>query len=149
MMREDAAMAYIELGLRLGRHLDGLVDSYYGPAEIKERTDREEPRDPKALASDASRLLESLDDLEETRRKWLRAQLVGLETAARKLAGEDLAYEDEVERYYGVRPLRTPEAEFEAAHRELDAALPGNGSLESASGSGGRRMQFPRTASAR
>ena len=27
----DVAVEYIELGLRLGRHVDGLVDSYYGP----------------------------------------------------------------------------------------------------------------------
>ena len=38
-------------------------------------------------------------------------------------------YEDEVERCYGVRPEWVPEESFEAAHRELDEALPGDGSL--------------------
>ena len=28
----DVAVQYIELGLRLGRHQEGLVDSYYGAA---------------------------------------------------------------------------------------------------------------------
>ena len=114
---------YLELCLRLGRHIDGLVDAYYGPAEIAERVDAEELRDPAVLAADAASLLASADD------GWLHAQLVGLETVARKLAGEDIPYEDEVERCYGVRPEWTSEESFEAAHRELDEALPGPGSL--------------------
>ena len=114
---------YLELCLRLGRHVDGLVDAYYGPAEIKERVDAEELRDPAALVQDAGSMLEQVDD------GWLGAQLLGLETVARKLAGEDVPYEDEVERCYGVRPEWVPEETFEAAHRKLDEGLPGNGSL--------------------
>ena len=114
---------YLELCLRLGRHVDGLVDAYYGPQEIAERVDAEELRDPAALVQDADSLLEQVDD------DWLGAQLVGLETVASKLAGEDVAYEDEVERCYGVRPDGVSEESFEAAHGELDDLLPGDGSL--------------------
>ena len=117
-MTED----YIRFGLRLGCHVDGLVDSYYGPHELKEQVDSEPLRDPAALVDDGARLLESTDG-------WLHAQVVGLETVARKLAGEEIPYSDEVERCYGVRPRRVPEAEFEAAHRELDTLLPGDGDL--------------------
>ena len=114
---------YLELCLRLGRHIDGLVDAYYGPAEIAERVEAEELRDPAKLVDDAGSLLD------EANTDWLRGQLVGLETVASKLAGEDVPYEDEVERCYGVRPDWVPEDSFEAAHRELDEILPGNGSL--------------------
>ncbi len=114
---------YLELCLRLGRHVDGLVDAYYGPQEIAERVDAEELRDPAALVQDADSLLEQVDD------DWLGAQLVGLETVASKLAGEHVAYEDEVERCYGVRPDWVSEESFEAAHGELDDLLPGDGSL--------------------
>ncbi len=114
---------YLELCLRLGRHVDGLVDAYYGPPEIKEQIDAEELRAPAALVKDAFALLESTDD------SWLAAQLVGLETVARKLAGEQIPYEDEVERCYGVRPEWVLEESFEAAHRELDDVLPGDGTL--------------------
>jgi hypothetical protein len=113
---------YIRFALRLGRHVDGLVDSYYGPAELKEEVDAEPLREPAALVGDGGRLLESADG-------WLRAQVVGLETVARKLAGEKIPYSDEVERCYGVRPRRVPEEELEAAHRELDALLPGHDPL--------------------
>jgi len=126
----DVAVEYIELGLRLGKHMDGLVDSYYGPDEIKERIDAEELRDPSSLADDAARMRASLDGVEADRGKWLEAQLVGLETAALKFGGAELSFEDEVERYYGVPAYRTPEAEFQAAHDAIDAVLPGEGSLE-------------------
>jgi hypothetical protein len=117
------AERYIELGLRLGRHVDGLVDSYYGPPELAERVDAEPLREPAALAEDAERLLDDTDD------RYLRAQVVGLGTVAQKLAGVEIPYSDEVERCYGVRPRRTPDSVFEAAHAELDAALPGEGPL--------------------
>jgi hypothetical protein len=115
---------YIRLGLRLGRHVDGLVDAYYGPAELQDAVEAEPLRDPAALVADAARMLDDVDD------HWLRAQLVGLETVARKLAGEEIPYADEVERCYGVRPQRVPESEFEEAHAELDRVLPRGGSLE-------------------
>ena len=30
----DVVTSYLQLGLRLGRHVDGLVDAYYGPPEL-------------------------------------------------------------------------------------------------------------------
>jgi hypothetical protein len=125
----DVVPSYLELCLRLGRHVDGLVDSYYGPPELQQRIEAEELRAPSALATEAVSLAESLDGLDERRRRWLEAQLRGLETVARKLAGEQIDYEDEVERCYGVRPERVPEDAFETAHRDLDEALPGTGSV--------------------
>jgi hypothetical protein len=120
----DVTTSYIELGLRLGRHVDGLVDAYYGPPDIAARVQAEEVHEPAALAADARRLIDSLDDV-----PWLEAQLVGLETVARRLGGEEISYEDEIECCYGIRPQRMPEDAFEAAHRELDELLPGSGSL--------------------
>jgi hypothetical protein len=120
----DVATAYIELGLRLGRHVDGLVDSYYGPPELAERVDAESLTDPVELVAEVGQLLADAEA-----GSWLAAQLVGLETVARKLTGEEIPYEDEVERCYGVRPTWTPEEVFEAAHRELDEVLRGSGTL--------------------
>jgi hypothetical protein len=114
---------YLELGLRLGRHVDGLVDSYCGPPELKAQVDAEEPVDPAQLAADAQTLLEELPD------GWLADQVRACATYARVLAGEQIAYADEVEACYGVRPERTPVEVYEAAHAELDELLPGDGSL--------------------
>jgi hypothetical protein len=90
---------------------------------------------PAALAVEAGRLVVDLDsgagdvELGVVRRHWLRGQVVGLHTSARKLAGAEISYADEVEQCYGVRPTMRPEDEFEAAHRRLDDVLPGSGPL--------------------
>ena len=124
---------YLELGLRLGRHIEGFVDAYYGPQSLSERVAAEAVSAPDALATDAARLIADLDagvdeDLVDARRRrWIRAQVLGLHTSARKLAGEDIAYADEVEWCYGVRPSFRDEQLFADAHRRLDAVLPGDG----------------------
>ncbi|MBU6330652.1 MAG: DUF885 domain-containing protein [Acidobacteria bacterium] len=126
---------YLELGLRLGRHVDGFVDAYYGPPAVAARVAAEAITAPSVLVADAARLLADLDAgadadlLDAGRRRWLRAQTLGLHTSARKLAGEQLAYADEVEWCYGVRPRWRDTDEFAAAHRRLDAVLPGDGPL--------------------
>ena len=126
---------YLGLGLALGRHIDGMVDAYYGPPALAERAAAGPPRPAPELAADAAGILAALDGAEPEdglpvdagRRRWLRAQVVGLHTTARKLAGDRIGYLDEVERCYGVRPQRVDEEVFERAHARLDAVLPGTG----------------------
>ena len=135
MTPDPVVERYLVLGLRLGRHVDGLVDAYYGPPDLAARVADESPLTPPALVVEADRLLADLDggagrpELSPDRRRWLRAQIVGLATTARRLAGEPISYEDEVERCYGVRPTWTDEELFRAAHRRLEDVLPGSGSL--------------------
>jgi hypothetical protein len=117
------AERYLELGLRLGKHVDGLVDAYYGPPELKEQVDAEETIPAEQLAAGADALLADLPD------GWLADQVNGCATYAHVLAGDEIAYADEVERCYGVRPTRVSEDVYRAAHEELDALLPGEGSL--------------------
>lgn len=124
---------YLEVGLRLGRHLEGMVDAYYGPQELAERVAGEPLRGLPVLVSDLKALVADLDagdgDIDPSRRRWLRAQVVGLHTAARKLAGESIGFVDEVESCYGVRPEFVDHEVLAEAHRRLEAALPGSGSL--------------------
>ncbi len=138
---------YLTLGLRLGRHIDGLVDAYYGPPERAATVGREAVRSPAQLVAEARGLLGAIDAGEtlepsapgaggdggpgaaSARRHWLRAQVLGLLTTARRLAGDPIGYADEVEACYGVRPTRVDEAVLEAAHRRLDDVLPGSGPL--------------------
>jgi hypothetical protein len=123
---------YLLLGLRLGKLIPHFVDAYFGPPELSGRVDGEAPPDPQVLASDAAGLLSELDGAiaDSTRRRWLRAQLVGLETVASRLAGESISYVDEVERCFGVRPALVPEEVFARAHEALAAVLPGEGPVK-------------------
>jgi hypothetical protein len=126
---------YLELGLQAGRHVDGFVDAYYGPPALAERVAAEPAVPPARLVGDAAALLTDLDSgvdaevVDAGRRRWLRAQVVGLHTSVRKLAGEEIAYADEVEWCYGVRPSFRDEEIFARAHRRLEEAVPGSGPL--------------------
>jgi hypothetical protein len=119
----SAGERYLLLGLRLGRHADGIVDAYYGPPELAAAVEAEPPLDPPSLVAAAEALLDELED------GWLRDQVVGLRTCAGMLAGESRSYADEVEGCYGVRPAYTDEAVFAAAHERLEELLPGDGPL--------------------
>jgi hypothetical protein len=136
---------YLELGLRLGRHIDGMVDAYYGPPELAAAVSAEPVHAPEKLVAEARALLTAIDGggvldsapsgvttgegAAPARRHWLRAQVIGLLTTARKEAGESISYADEVEACYGVRPTRVEEDVLQDAHRRLDEVLPGSGPL--------------------
>lgn len=131
-MSDDLIEDYLRLGLALGRHVEGFVDAYYGPPELADEAAAGAAPSPANLVAQARRLLAALEtdaDLGAHRRTWMTAQVRGLCTSARKLAGEDIAYLDEIEACYGVRPSRPEEDEFADAHRRLDAVLPGSGPL--------------------
>ncbi len=125
------ARDYLLLALRLDQLIPGLVDGYFGPAELKARVDTEQLRSPASLRDDAASLRDRLagEVAEPDRRAWLDAQLVALETQAVALAGEPLPYLEHVAHCFGYAPPRRPDAEFEAAAAGLDALLPGPASL--------------------
>ena len=123
---------YLDLGLALGRHIDGLVDAYYGPREKAERVAAVPVRPPGQLVAQARRLLADLaadGELDPVRRRFLSAQVEGLRTTAARLAGEKIGYADEVAACYGVRPALVPEEAFAEAHERLASVLPGSGPL--------------------
>jgi hypothetical protein len=81
-MTPSATERYLRLGLQLGRHVEGVVDAYFGPAELAAAVGAEPLVDPPALVSAAEAQLGDLED------GWLRDQVVGLRTYAGVLAGE-------------------------------------------------------------
>ena len=128
---DPVARDYLLLALRLDQRIAGLVDGYFGPADLKARVDAEQLRAPARLVDDAVALRARLpaDVDEPDRRRWLDVQLVALEVQARALAGDGLPYLEHVTSCFDHQPTRTPEAVFDAAAAELDALLPGAGPL--------------------
>jgi len=128
---DPVARDYLLLALRLDQRIAGLVDGYFGPADLKAIVDLEQLRSPARLVDDAAALRARLPaEVEEPdRRRWLHVQLVALEAQARALAGDGLPYLDHVTACFDYRPTRSPEATFDAAAAELDALLPGDGPL--------------------
>jgi hypothetical protein len=128
---DGVAHDYLLLALRLDQHLPGLIDGYFGPADLKARADIEELRPAPRLVDDAAALLERIerDVPEPDRRDWLTLQTLALRTQAEALAGHALPYLDHVERCFAWRPARRDEALFEAAAARIDELLPGDGTV--------------------
>jgi hypothetical protein len=120
---EPIVVRYLQLGLQVGRHVEGIVDAYFGPPGLAADVERAPLVEPSRLVAEAEDLLGAAGD------GWLRDQLGGLRTYAGMLAGELRPYADEVEGCFGVRPTYVDEAVFAAAHEELDALLPGSGTV--------------------
>ena len=53
---DPIARDYILLALRLDGQVPGLVDGYFGPAELRAQVDAESPRTPARLREDAADL---------------------------------------------------------------------------------------------
>jgi hypothetical protein len=125
---DPIARDYLLLALRLDQHVAGLVDGYFGPADLKAQVETEQPRPPARIADDAAMLIARLpDEVEDDRRRdWLNAQAVALKTQASALAGDDLPYVDHVTRCFAWTPERRDEAQFDAAAADLERLLPGD-----------------------
>jgi hypothetical protein len=128
---DPVAREYLLLALRLDQHIPGLVDGYFGPADLKAQVDIASIPPPARLRDDAAALRRRLDAhvAEPDRRAWLDAQLVALETQAAALAGEVLPYVEHLRRCFSVAPERRDDGLFDVAARELEALLPGDGDL--------------------
>jgi hypothetical protein len=127
---EGAAREFVRLALRLDRVVPGLVGAHLGDPGLRREVDDEPAPAPAGLAARAAALAADVRTARvEHRREVLLAQLVALECTARRLAGEPVAFRREIERCLGVAVEPGDEDSYRAAHRELDALLPGPGPL--------------------
>ncbi len=132
---------YLLLGLRFDRVEEGYVDSFTGDPALRAVVGSEPPPDPADLVRQAERLIAELpgaDGLDRTRADYVAAHLRALACAGRKFAGEDVGFVREVHDYFDVDIVKGDPETYLEAHRKLDEALGGTGSLAD-------RMQAYRT----
>lgn len=121
---------YLLHGLRFDRIEEGYVDAFTGDPQLRRTVAAEPPPDPADLARQAERLLAELPaGLEPVRADFVAAHLRALACAARKFAGEDVGFVDEVAAYFDVHIGKGDEDRYRQAHRQLDEALGGDGPL--------------------
>lgn len=122
---------YLRLGLAFDRLERGFVDAYTGDSALRQDIDNAPPPDPSDLARRAWRLAQGLssEGLAPERVEFLRAHCRALECSARKFAGEDIGFVDEVLAYFDVAIDLGDEAEYREAHTKIDEVLAGEGSL--------------------
>jgi hypothetical protein len=127
----DVPLEYVRLGLRFDRLESGFVDAYTGDPRVRGEVRDEPAPTPQQLRDQARALLRELDSagLPDERTAYLRGQLTGLECTARKMSGEPVGFVDEVAAYFQVDVELGDPAVYAEAHAELEALLPGEGTL--------------------
>jgi hypothetical protein len=130
------ARDYVALILEIGEREPGYVDAYYGPPEWQEAA-KAAPRTVPQLIQGAAGLTDRLnavstrggDAATVQRRAWLLAHVSAAAARLRMLSGETMGFADEAEALFGIRPELRPLESFDPVLAEIDALLPGEGSL--------------------
>lgn len=122
---------YLTLGLKFDRLEEGFVDAYTGDPELRRQVENAPAPEPKELARRARELRKELGNagLPEQRAEFIDVHLRALECSARKFAGEDIGFVDEVFAYFDVHIEPGDQDEYRQAHRKMDDVLAGPGSL--------------------
>lgn len=128
---DDLSRRYVELGFGLERHIEGTVDAYVGPPEIRDAVLNGPLPSPQDLLDRATSLLADVSstELPPSRTDYLAAQVLALHTTCRKLNGEAIGYRDEVRLCFDIEAEKTPEAVYNDAIAALGDALPGDGDI--------------------
>jgi hypothetical protein len=121
--------AYLTLTLEIAKHIEGYVDAYFGPAELKVGVDASPRKTPAALLDDVARLQDALPHDNPARHAYLSAVMRAMDCSLRMLNGETVDYVDEIHRLFDVQPVMADQAVFEAARRNLETILPGKGDI--------------------
>jgi len=136
---------YLLLGLRFDRIEEGYVDAFTGDPQLRRIVADEPAPEAADLARQAQRLLDAVPtvpidtDFTAARADFVAAHLRALACAGRKFAGADVGFVQEVHDYFDVTIAKGDEDRYRQAHRQLDEAVGGTGSLA-------ERMQAHRTA---
>ena len=136
----SVAERYVTLVLAVGQHDADYVDAFYGPAEWRTSAEAEkltlaaidqraEALEKDLLAVTATSPVPRDAELWTLRRQYLTRQMSALRARVSMLQGKRLTFDEESRALYdAVAPTET-EAGFAAVLKQLDARLPGDGTL--------------------
>ena len=132
---DHLAAAYVKLVLAVGQHDPDYVDAYYGPEEWKPERGAV-PQPISDLRQQAAQLLDGIsgspdisDPMDVLRRDYLLGQLRAVDARLRMLAGERFTFDDESRALYDAVAPTHEEDYFARTLSDLDARLPGTGSV--------------------
>jgi hypothetical protein len=133
---DELAREYLFLELGMGQHDGNHVDAYFGPEDIRQAAVEaalplaEIDARAHALSEHLQGLLESTDDeLEAARIEGLLGRLRALTTRIAINRGEAVPFDEEARRLFGVAAPDHDAGHFAAILEEIDALVPGEGSL--------------------
>ena len=120
----DPVAEYLRLGLAFDRIEEGFVDAYTGDPALRVEAENAPAPDPAELARRAAALRDELPGgLSDDRAEFVASHLRALECSARKFAGEEIGFVDEVQAYFDVRIETGDEDVYRQAHAQMADAL--------------------------
>jgi hypothetical protein len=135
------AERYVKLVLAVGQHDADYVDAFYGPAEWRKQAEAAKVPlpaiDQQAAALEgeipaafgAIRPTKTESEVWMLRQQYLQRQIAALRSRVAMLQGKKMTFDEESRALYdAVAPVK-PESEFAAVLKQLEARLPGDGSL--------------------
>ena len=133
---DEIATAYVKLVLALGQHDADYVDAYYGPADWRQQAESSD-RDLGSIAAEADELstavdnsaINDLDEMELLRIVYLDKQIASLAARVAMLRGDRYSFDEESSALYDAISPRNNEAHFAELIEQLEALLPGDGSV--------------------
>lgn len=126
---DEFSQSFVRLALEINKHIEGYVDSYYGPDFIKREVESTSAITPIQLQENYKHLEEMLPTDDPNRHQYLAALSNAMRCTIEKLNGKEFEYLEEVERLFGVSPRLVDEGEFLEAQKSLGENIPGTGSL--------------------
>ncbi|MGB3696460.1 MAG: DUF885 domain-containing protein [Gordonia sp. (in: high G+C Gram-positive bacteria)] len=121
---DDPVTEYLRLGLAFDRIEEGFVDAYTGDPALRVEAENGPAPDPADLANRARALRDALPaGLPADRAEFIASHLRALECSARKFAGEEIGFVDEVQAYFDVRIEPGEEDVYREAHARMADAL--------------------------
>lgn len=128
--------SYVKLVLALGQHDGDYVDAYYGPPQWQEDA-KKEKKPLETIKQSAQQLLADLkkidvstsEEIVQLRHRYLLKQLESLIARVVMLEGKKFSFDEEAEALYDAKPPHYAESHFKELTKELEALLPGEGSI--------------------
>ena len=141
----EFAKSYICLGLRINKHIDGYVEHYYGPPELKKMVDIEEKQSPIKLLKDYQNLEKFLPNqgFEQRRYRFLSKTLTAIDTILRILNGESFPYLEQSKKLFDMMPVLYDDAFFFNLSSRADKLYKGEGTLSERIQSYARKRKIP------
>lgn len=127
---------YVRLALVIGQYDEAFVDAYYGPDSLKPLSPRSSvfPKDSllqavKQLSQQVKDISLTAEDSTGNRAAWIVDQLIAFDRRIRIFSGEYGTFDEESKDLFGTAAPLYNETHFQRLVTELEAILPGEGSV--------------------
>jgi hypothetical protein len=126
---DEFGQSFLKLGLEINKHINGYMDSYFGPKDLEKEVESTKSLPPGQLLTYYQELEDKIPTEDPNRNKYLIGTVKSMGFLIRKLNGTELEYLDEVEGLFSISPELISEDVFLNAHKTLDDKIPGKGPL--------------------